>query len=415
MRKTSNIGVFLTFLFWPLLSLILTYRHLKQSTTQNAIWLYNVFLGLTFSFYTFSDCARYAEELKLYHSQFKFTFLEFINHVFFSVDSRIDFIQPLITYLVSLFTDSSSILLGSFGLFYGYFYSRNIWFAITRIKSKVRIEALSYFLILFILVPMWNINGFRFYAATHVFIYGFNLFVFKKENFKGLFFIIFSLFVHDTFIIAISVFFFFFLLKNKTQIIFYFYLISLIFSNIGRNFASDFFEKFSGNLLLKDRSGYLNEEYAITVQSNVDSWNWYVKYHYTLIDSLVMTSIIWIYFYRKKILFSISQNMDLFSFGLLMLGVVNFLGDIPSMKRFQYVGYLPLLLMLFIFFQETNFKRRPDWYKVLSFSITLFFFILEIWIGSINISVASIIGNPFSMYFFDFTYSVNQLIKDILN
>lgn len=412
-KASRNIGTFLLFLIWPLLSVYISFKQYKHYSSRNAIWLFTIFLGLTMYFGEDMDATRYSDELTRFHREFDINIFRFLNFVLFDPDEgRIDFVQPLITYFVSIITDEPAFLLAAFGTFYGYFYSRNIWFLIDRMKGKIRLEALAYFVLFCFLVPIWNINGFRFWAATHVFIYGVYNFIYDKKINKGVFFIIFSFFIHDTFIISIALFFAYLIIRKKTILIFYIYLITFFIGGIGSKYVTDIFD--STGIQLKDRSGYLNDGYKEGVIELNENRNWYLKYHYPMMEVLMFSSFIWIFYKRKKVLETLDYNVDFFCLGLVFFSLVNLTKDIPSMERFNYIGYMLVTTMLFIFFQNTNFKRRPDWYKIVTIVIIGLFMVVKLWSGFIFFSFATLLANPFTMFIFGNKDSFNSFIKSLL-
>jgi hypothetical protein len=185
----------------------------------------------------------------------------------------------------------------------------------------------------------------------------------------------------------------------------------LFTSNIGRTTLSDFYNSNFSNVVVRDRSDYLNEDYKLTLEEKNKSLNWYVKYNDFLMQTLVGASTIWIFFFRRKQLNSVSFLNDFFSIGLLFVGITNLFQDVPSFPRFYYIGYMFVCITLFLFFQNTDFRRRPEWFKVLSLTISSFIVFVKIWMGGISISLASLLANPFTMYIFDFNDSLNTLVK----
>src|SRR5690606_20695017 len=108
--------------------------------------------------------------------------------LFFSDEesSYLDFAAPVITFVIARFTENYAILFGTYALIFGFFYSRNIWFILDRMKEDIKPAALIVFIMICLLVPFWSINGFRFWTATHVFIYGMLPYMFLEKHPKYL-------------------------------------------------------------------------------------------------------------------------------------------------------------------------------------------------------------------------------------
>jgi hypothetical protein len=405
------------FLIWPFGGFLWSFKNYKFYSSRNLLWLFCGFVGLTFTYNVEMDSQRYVDELHLFNQLNFINIFDFFEYILIDEDTkRFDFIQPLITYIVSIFSDEGNVLICAFGLFFGYFYSRNVWFLIDQVKTRIKIEALVYFILFFILVPIWNINGFRYWAATHVFIFGVIEFVFFDKKVKGWSFIVLSVFIHDTFIISILLFWGVSLFRSRIAVHYYFYiyLFSVIFNSFGTEFIKNSLESFT-ILGIKNREAYLNEQYAEQLIISKSTLNFYIKYQYSAMKALIGGTFIWIYYYRRNLIIYNSKMLDTFCVGLIFLAFTNFVADVPSMERFYYIGFMMIALFLFLFFQNNNFKRRPDWYKVLSVLIIGYLFISKMWMGLFNLTVATFLSNPFTTLFFEYNESMADFIKRITN
>ncbi len=410
-KSTDKLASYFVFLFWPLLGTILSFRHYKFKNSVNVIWLYNIFVGITFGFTVGTDSFAYASNLKILHAKKHYTFNEFWEHLTSESSESIDIVQPLINFLVSRVTDNEYVLFGIYGLIFGFFYSRNIWFLIDKVKDRIKTESLAFLVLFAFLVPFWSINGFRYWTATHIFFYGMVRY-FSGRKVSGLLWIFSTLLVHYTYVLAVIIFLGYLIGGNRLRIYFGIYIISIFFSFIDIGIIGVYLEKLPGNV--QNRSaGYVNEDYATDYFDSFESANWYIKYRYDFVKILVMGSFFWIFFARFKLIEQNPFMMKLFCIGLLFMAFANFTASVPSMLRFYYIGLMSVTLMLFLFFQLLKFKRRPDWYKVASVVFVFLFCLVEVRVGLTNLTLATALGNPLTFTFFDRSQTLMQFIRGV--
>ena len=121
-------------MFSPFIGLVQAFNYNKKDWAKNSVWLFVVFYGFTMYRPELMDSSRTVMRLhELYNTQLNWDV--FIAN-FYDVDTRIvDIYEPLITYLLSLFTNNGNVLFAIFGIVYGYFYSRNIWLLLDLAKE----------------------------------------------------------------------------------------------------------------------------------------------------------------------------------------------------------------------------------------------------------------------------------------
>jgi hypothetical protein len=408
-KESDRYASYLIFFFWPLLGTVLSFKHYKFKNSRNVIWLFNIFVGTTFGFALGTDSVAYRTDLENLHAKTSYTFGEFWTYLLGESSNSIDIVQPLLNFLVSRVTDSGYVLFGIYGLVFGYFYSRNIWFLIDKVKGKIRIEALAFLVLFGFLVPFWNINGFRYWTATHVFFYG--LIGYFEGDKKKLLVMLSALFIHYTYILAVGVFAVYFLLGNRLTLYMGVYIMSIFLSFVNLNVANEYLEKLNSEKVTKRASGYIDEDYAEGYFSSFENARWYIKYRYDFIKILVLGSFFWIFFARRKLIYQNKFMLKMFCIGLLFMAFANITSNIPSMLRFYYIGLMSVSTMLFLFFQLLKFKRRPDWYKVASVFFVFTFCMVELRVGLSNLTLATALGNPFTSTLFDKTISLLEVIK----
>jgi hypothetical protein len=172
-RLSSRVKVILLFLVQPFVLLIVALKNYKTDWAKNAVWMFTVFYGLTFAISPDSsaDAVVYALRLSEMHNM-NWSLVTVLSQLYV-VDGFTDIYQPLLTFLVSRFTDNYNILFGFFGLVLGYFYSRNIWFLVERSGYKLNLYGILLIAVFAFIVSISSgINGVRFWTAAHIFIFG---------------------------------------------------------------------------------------------------------------------------------------------------------------------------------------------------------------------------------------------------
>jgi hypothetical protein len=221
--------------------------------------------------------------------------------------------------------------------------------------------------------------------------------------------------LHDTYILPLAIFLLFYFFRNTPNlihIVFYSYIISFILSDLNLDFVSNIID--SSGIIRQQRKGYLDLEYAEEVIESKEAINFYAKYKFQMINTLITGSYIWLYFRRFSLL---KHNKEVLHFSLISLIIitfVNFVDNIPSMARFYTIGYMSFAAALYIFFSSYNFVRRPEWYRVLTLFIANLFSLLAIWDGFTCWTLATILSNPFTFWLFDYEKSINAIIKSFI-
>ena len=211
-------GWLIVYLIWPFGALVKSFTWIRTREAMNLFWLFCVYFGFTFVIQEGS----YADSIRVIrHFQEMSASGIGLNELWGTFyDARtgnIDIVQSLVSFIVSRFTSDYRILYAVFGFIFGYFYSRNIWIIINKTKSRITLFP-AILLLAFVFVDgIWNINAFRFNAATHIYMYGvLSYFLEGKKN--KLIYPVLAIFVHWSFVIALLLLAIYLLAKNRTWI-----------------------------------------------------------------------------------------------------------------------------------------------------------------------------------------------------
>jgi hypothetical protein len=402
------------FFIWPLATLYISLRNYKQDWSKNMFWLFCIFFGYTFIIAGEGggDSNRYAQRFIEYaHSDLN---LKDLWSSFYSAteDSKLDIVLSLINYSVSRITDNPSILFAVFGLIFGYFYSRNMWYLLDRINGNLT-GIVSLFLLTFALFnPIWNINGFRFNAAAQIFLYGTLPYLLEGKT-KRLIWAGVSILVHFSFLFSVAILILFVLVKNRLHIYLIFFLITSFIKEINIQSMQSVF------LLLPDIfhskvNAYTNLDYAESAQISVQSLNWYVAYLDKMIKWVIYAIVIFIYLFGRKILKERRDMTTLLCYSLLLFGFTNIFSFVPSGGRFFMVGYTFMFAFFTIFI--ANFPSIKGWtlVKALSTPLLLLFCIVALRWGMDYFGLMTVIGNPLTAVYYSDSIPLIIGIKSLL-
>ena len=220
-------GAYIMFLLWPSLALIFAFVNYCKKSSKNILWLFCGFYGYNLVISNeLMDANRY-RDLFLFYRASSSVNLDYVLNVFGTSATRTDFFFPLISYFLSRFTAEPRILFLCLGLIFGFFYSRNIWYIIEKSGRPINPTALTFLVTFSLIAPFWSINGFRFYTAFHIFIFG--LLHYFAENKKYYLLISLAAFlVHFSFLFPAAVLLLFILLGKRTKVYSIIFLLSFL-------------------------------------------------------------------------------------------------------------------------------------------------------------------------------------------
>lgn len=404
--QTNKSYIFLVFLFSPIVALIIAIKQYKQIWAKNIVWMFSAFYGYSFVIgNSGSDINRYKARFEI-HGNMKIGLTEYLNQLF--DEGKNDFLQPMISYIVSAFTSDFRIYLLVIGAVFGYFLSRNIWSVLILGKNNPHWYGLLFILVFSFIYAFWDINVMRFTLAAHTFVYGVFKWIFDKNK-GGLLFTILAVFFHFSFSIPVALFLIYLLLGNKFVKFYYiFFLMSFFFSEL--NIASLKNQTaFLPKNYIEKSDEYLNEEYKTKREELNESKNFRGKYYQLSLKWATGILLTFIFFHKKRV----EKNREMYSLlsvALLFLGVFNLLSVIPSMNRFQFLSYLFAFALFYGFF---NFFKSKYALMIiyLTTPLILFYFIMKLRIGMEFTGIFTLLGGPITAFLSDNDVSLIEFFK----
>ncbi len=408
----------LLFFFFPFFSFLVAARSYRSGWAKNIVWAFIVFYGFTLAIGKEDltedrqgDIVRYVASMKaLYGKQIDFNTAVDI----FKDSGEADILQTIITILVSRFTDRQQVLTAVYGLIFGFFFSRNIWFIIDRCRGQLTNFAILFLGVLFLLNPFWNITGFRFNTAVHVFLMGVLPLLFDgKKRFLWISFL--SILVHFTFFLPLSILGVYLLLGNRLNLYFGFFIISIFISNINVESFNNFIENNVPEAFVERSKSYRDEEKVEDFRQDEggesDTKVWYAKYYIKFIYFALMAILIALFAFCRKHILKIKSLANAFSFTLLFFSVANIMNSLPSGGRFLMIAGLFASALLILYLQNQPPHRFLNNAILAMVPFLLLYIIVSLRISIYSFSLTTLVGNPLFIIFTDYNISINDLIK----
>ncbi len=402
----------LLYFFSPLVAYVTALFNYEKSWAKNVVWGFAAFLGYTLQINldSMGDMVVYRNKfLEFYNADFSLADL-YLN--FFSNSGHIEFVENVISVTVSQYTNDYHFLFMAYGLFFGYFFSRNIDYLYRHVKITQRKGSMWLIIGLTFVIPLWNINGFDFWTASQLFLFGVLPLIYEK-SYKRFLFIVLAPFTHFSFYLIIGLSMIFLIVRSFKSGIIYVYIGSFFLFGVSASQFSDIASQYLPEIIFRRAEIYLNADLENQSGGTIVGM---VTFVYTVAINLVFFTT-----YKKNKEF-IEQDHNLnrfFLYTFYIIGVFNILSVIPSVGRFVMVGQWMLLSALFLLMNKREFGN----YKLLGRNISKVSFIFILfWTISVMrylfpiLGIGSILSGPFWVdNFVDQDYVVGNILKFFSN
>lgn len=404
------------FLLQPFFTLLYYLKNFRRPEAKNVMWLFTVFYAATFAVGVESegsDIVRYMKEVTtLYDLN-----LSFNEVVLYYINSReVEVLRTLLAYLVSLYSNNGWYLIIVYGFIYGYFYSRNMWYVLEWIKGNSKVFTVVLIVCMFLTIPIWNLNGFRFWTAAHVFTYGLLPFVFERKK-KSLIWCFITPFIfHYSFLIALVPLSIYLLFGDRIKIYFFLFIVSFFISEFDISQFNTLVEQYIPESIAERSSSYRDEDKVEALREGEVKTDmvWYAKYYGRTLRWSIVALLILIYWGSRKTIKENQELLRLLSFIFLFFFFANLLATIPSGGRFLAIGNLIALAFLVLHLQNNKVKKEIHTLSKIATPFLLFFIIISLRTGVYSFSVMTLIGNPITAIFtLGENLSLNDLLKSL--
>ena len=405
-NQKQNLYSLIIFLIWPFVSFILAFRHYDKTWAKNIVWLFVIFYGYSFVIiHAEADGIDYKLNF-ISNVNNQRSFSEFATILYNEETQKLDLLEPLISYWLSFFTTDYRMLFAMFGLIFGYFYSRNIWYLLERVSGSITKHSIVFILCFALLNSFWNINGFRFNTALHICLFGLLPFLYEGKK-KYLWWVLVAPFVHFSFMVPVVLLIVFILLGNKMNLFFWLMVVSFFLSELN-------LEWLHGKVtflpvLFQDKAGsYIEMGFR---ESVADTRNWYTIIYSYVLKYCTLVLAIFAYYKEQKYILDRINLRRLFSFSLFMLAAANVISTIPSVGRFLILAYLCMFAFFFLLHQSKD--QSSSMKRIMPFAtpFILFYCIIVIRTGFDFLSFTTVFGNPFTAPFAEGDKALIEFIK----
>ena len=391
LKGNANLSVGLLYLIWPFLVLVESIRNYRESWAKNGIWLFVIFFAFTFVPRSGNDSMGMAERLTEFHNA-DLSLSQVLGMVYTHGSRYLDVIQLLITFLVSKFSNDYRILFGIFGVLFGFFYSRNIWSLITATEGKLGTVEIILLLLFSLLIPMWYINGVRFWTAAHIFIYG-ALQVLLYKNTRGYLIGALSILMHFSYVFPVVLLGAYLVIGNRTRIYFAFFIVSLIISGLDPILVRDTLLNYAPDILHNRISSYTNLDEIERGRLAYANANFYARWYLGAIK-IGISSLLILVFLAGKEYWKEKNVINLYSFALFFTGFTNLTSTVSSMGRFSHVANLVSVASMFMFYYALPRTHSSRKWFYLATPFLVFYAFTMVRLAMDNTGVLAFISNP---------------------
>jgi hypothetical protein len=399
---------------WPFAMLLTLLRSTAtESVKRNYLFLFCCFFG--YSFITkleSSDIARYLDNFHQVHAEIQFghTFQKHLQRMYV-VENYTEPFNPIITYLVALITDDQRILMLVYGAFFGFYYSYNIsWLmniSFEKIGTNNKQMARLLFVLFFLIVPVWEMNGIRMWVGINAFIFYTIRHFYEGKILLPLLFV--PMLYHSSFLLLTPIMYFGYnVLKGLKNVnwLFYLYVFVLILFFSGYKLEIVNIDLGGSSEALQNKlEGYnQDEEYFNELSANAGQGSWFLglseKFRFFLLTIIKLQFIFSIYRYIKE-----RKLLEIEKFLLLMGFISYFIALHPAPSAQRYATISDTLIIVYLVYENfknstlLSFLYNNIVYKVINFLI-LFNLVIEIRHGFDVLNYALFLGNPFTIAYF---------------
>lgn len=413
-QKSTYYIVFI-YLVWPLLAVFLALWNYRSRWGKNILWAFIAFYGFCFAIGTESqdsDIVRYAEEVQYLHG-IQMSAADAI--AYYKQSGEVDILRTFIAVTVSRFTGSQAVLTLIYGIIFGFFFSRNIWYVLSHLEGKMRPITILLMVCLFLVIPIWSITTFRMWTAAQIFIYGILPFLFEGK-WRGFFIAACSIFVHFAFFVPVAVLLLYMLLGNRLIIYFVFFVATFFVSEINLEVFNNLVESYAPEVIQERTSGYRGEDYVESFREGSEGGRvWYAVWYARALRWALLGFIVVLYAKGRAFFAKNKGWLRLFSFILLFYGVANLFSSLPSGDRFIAIANFAALALVILYLQNRKQDKLMRQLVVVTIPLLLLFIIVSIRMGLYSVSATAILGNPVIAFFFMGEHiSLNEFMRMIL-
>lgn len=404
--KQNKAHAYLLFLIWPFFALIYALVNYRSSFAKNIVWLFCGFYGFTFVLFDSGDAFRYQEWFfEQYEAQRSIS--EFWTALSTGVIGRGDYLEPIISYVTTWFTGDHRVLFMIYGLFFGYFFSRNIWYLLNRVKQKPNILVWVFLIHFILILPVWQINGFRFWTASQVFFFA-AIRLFHGGKTRYLLLAILAILVHVGYVYAVGLLIAFFLIGVRKYLYLGLVVFGLFLSSLNIETLLSLIPAQIGGTFTNRLDAYTHSEFVEAYFDKSKS-AWFKQLLPEVGKYLSFILIFILAFFKRKELVKYKLER-LFYFGVFVFGTTTMLNVVPSIQRFFVISSLSITAVWVLYLQEKNRLYWINRFSPVMIICIVFLAVLALRTGASSFGINAFVTNPIIAPYLENSTSVWDII-----
>lgn len=419
-------GYFILTLLFPFVGLIVSLVNWRKYWAKNAFWLACVYLGAVFIFLPEgmalgegADSARYQMDLINFYGD---------NSSLLGVLAKyriergmMDFYQPIITYLISRFTDNAHVLFAVFALVFGFFYSRNVWYILDKLPNKKQGIFVILTILYFLICPITQINGVRMWTALHVYVYALMPYLLDRDKSK-LWCLALAPLIHFSFLYVSLLGLVYVMLPERMKtgsrtlqiVALSTFIATLAVNSLNLDAVGGMLMEYSPESYEDRIELYVNQDLADRNAEGAALVNWYIAVSGLLKKWTIAVLLIFLFPCMKKYFKGEYGLNRLYLFALFLGAFANVMSLIPSGGRFQLVSMMFMVPVILL-----SIMKIPKTDNYYGMSKTAMFFLLIPVVVDIRrlfdfFGITAVFGNFFTAFFLESNVPLIEFVKQLL-
>jgi len=352
--------------------------------------------GLLYVINPFMDGARRADRLSEAHKEPLSNVFFYINNLY---ETTVDFLDPIIIYLVSRFSDFHGFLFATYAVIFGLLSLKFIQNLSRRyLGYPMNKNALLFFILLVWTNFIFEIGGFRMWTAAWIFSLS-TLYYLTNRKIKYIVIASISVLMHFSFIPLALLLVAYYFLGNRPKLYGILAIGSLFVSEIDIG-SLQFYSSSLGSAIEHKVDSYTNEQYMAKRESLKQNYVWFMDVSPMLRLYFTYISLAYVFYRTKGVTKDFVFN-GLFSLALLFLAFSNISSLLPSGGRFRVVFYTFAFATLFVYYSKFEKKYALNLLNWIGLPIGLLFVLIKFRIATETISLYLIgpsLVIPFGLY-----------------
>lgn len=345
---------YLLFIIWPIVGMLFSAINFKHKSSRITLILFSILFGLTLVVYSQGiDSYTYAESFKEI-SKLPFSNVwQIFSRSYINDTGELDFFLPILFFIVSRFTDNGQVLFAVFALILSSILIANLKMLYQSYSLNKNKNSILFILFFVSIVPITNINHFRWYTALLAFTLGCQH-ILLKENKKYILLALSAAAIHFSFVIPLVILVIHLFLGNRFLLYYLILISSFLLADLTLPYLQTFIEGFSKGI--QERVGsYTADNYVDEVKNKTGQRLWILLYSTSIAKYYLLAVMI----YLKHFTVLFTKKVDnLYAFSILIFSLANFGRDIESVGSRFSVAFLVLACIVLVnVFVRSRYKK----------------------------------------------------------